>query len=172
MKQQTISVGPSPAVTVQSIPGDLRVAGWERSEIMAKTDGDTLDVRVNAEQVLVSCDENLILYLPRQASLHVETVAGDACLQALNGAINLGPVAGDLCLNDTGAATLGRIAGDASLRSVGSLTADQVNGDFALRGGRGDCSIATIGGDASFRDIEGVVTIGNVGSDLWPATCA
>jgi hypothetical protein len=167
MKQQTISVGPAPEVTVQSVPGDLRVAGWERSEIMAKTDGDALDIRVDADRVLVSCDENLILYLPRQASLHIENVTGDASLQALSGAVDLGPVAGDLSLNNIGAATFETVAGDASLRSVGGLSADQISGDFALRGGRGDCVIDNIGGDASFRDIEGAVTIENVGSDLF-----
>ncbi|PIW21039.1 MAG: hypothetical protein COW33_00265, partial [Anaerolineae bacterium CG17_big_fil_post_rev_8_21_14_2_50_57_27] len=167
MKQQTISVGPAPEVTVQSISGDLRVAGWERSEIMTKTDGDVLDIRVDADRVLISCDENLILYLPRQASLHIENVAGDASLQALSGAVALGPVAGDLSLNDIGAATLETVAGDASLRSVGGLTANQIGGDFALRSGRGDCVIANIGGDASFRDVEGSATIENVGSDLF-----
>ncbi len=167
MKQQTITVGPAPQVTVQSVPGDLRVAGWERAEIMAKTDGDAINITADGDRISVACDENLILYLPRQASLQIENVAGDACLQALSGAVNLGPVAGDLCLNDIGAAAFETVAGDASLRSVGGITANQVGGDFTLRGGRGDCVIANIGGDASLRDIEGLVTIQNVGSDLF-----
>ncbi len=167
MKQQTITVGPAPEVALQAIPGDLRVAGWERAEIMAKTDGDMLNITADGERISVSCDENLILYLPRQASLQIENVAGDACLQAMSGAVNLGPVAGDLSLNDTGAATLGTIAGDASLRNIGSLSAEQISGDFVLRGGRGDCAIAAIGGDASFRDVEGAVTVENIGSDLF-----
>ncbi|MDO9130488.1 MAG: hypothetical protein Q7U34_11545, partial [Anaerolineales bacterium] len=167
MKQQTITVGPAPEVALQAIPGDLRVAGWERAEIMAKTDGDMLNITADGERISVSCDENLILYLPRQASLQIENVAGDACLQAMSGAVNLGPVAGDLCLNDIGAATVETVAGDASLRSVGGLIADQIRGDFVLRGGRGDCVIANIGGDASLRDVDGMVSIENVGSDLF-----
>ena len=44
MQQQTVSVSSTPNVVIKSIPGDLRVAGWERSEIMVKTDGDTLQI--------------------------------------------------------------------------------------------------------------------------------
>ncbi|MBA4380053.1 MAG: hypothetical protein C0393_05120 [Anaerolinea sp.] len=167
MKQQTIIVGPAPEVTLQTLPGDLRVTGWERAEMMAKTDGDMLNITTDGERISVSCDENLILYLPRQASLQIENVAGDACLQALGGAVTLGPVAGDISLNNIGAATLSTVAGDASLNSVGGLVADQIGGDFALRGGRGDCLIANIGGDASLRDVDGMVSIENVGSDLF-----
>ena len=42
MKQQTMAVGPEPSVVVGAVAGDLRVAGWDRSEILAKTDGGTL----------------------------------------------------------------------------------------------------------------------------------
>jgi len=167
MQQQTISVSQNPNVTIHSIPGDLRVAGWERAEIMAKTDGDALNLQVDAGGVLVSCDENLILYLPRAASLDVDNVNGDASLQALSGTINIGPVAGDLSLTEIGAVTLDAIAGDASLRSIGGLSAAQVSGDFSLRGGRGDCAVSNIGGDASFRDVDGAITLENVGSDLF-----
>lgn len=167
MKQQTITVSPAPEVALQAIPGDLRVAGWERAEMMAKTDGDMLNITADGERISVSCDENLILYLPRQASLQIENVAGDACLQALSGAVTLGPVAGDLSLNDIDAATVETVAGDASLSSVGGLVADQIGGDFVLRGGRGDCLIANVGGDASLRDVDGMVSIENVGADLF-----
>ncbi len=44
MRQQTIAVSSTPNVMIGSIPGDLRVAGWDRSEIMVKTDGDMLEI--------------------------------------------------------------------------------------------------------------------------------
>jgi hypothetical protein len=167
MKQQTVTVNLTPNVSIESIPGDLRVAGWDRPEIMVKTDGDILKIATEADPIVISCDEDLILYLPRSANLNVEKVAGDAILQAINGPVTLGPVAGDLTVNDLGPVTLGVISGDASLRNIGALNAGTITGDFALRSGHGICAVEYIGGDGSVRDVDGIVTIEEVGSDLY-----
>ena len=167
MQQQTVSTGSNPRVEVESVPGDLRVAGWDRNEVMAKTDGDKLTLNVEDDQAAVACDENLILYLPRSASLVIRRVAGDASLQALSGSLDLGPVAGDLSMNDLGHVMLDKVSGDASLRNIGALSARTVSGDLSLRGARGDCSIEAIDGDASIHSVEGAVVLNNVGSDLY-----
>jgi len=167
MRQQTLSVSPSPNVVIGSIPGDLRIAGWDRTEIMVKTDGNTLDISTKTDPIVISCDEDLILYVPRSTTVKVEKVAGDAILQALNGMVTLGPVAGDLTMNDLGPVTLGTIAGDASLRNTGAINAETIGGDFTLRGGHGICAVDKIGGDGSIRDVDGMLTIENVGSDLY-----
>ena len=167
MQQQSISVGPNPNVTVHNVSGDLRVAGWDRSELMAKTDGDTLDVASGADPITIACYEDLILYIPRNTNLKVERVSGDASLQALQGPIMLGPVSGDLTMNDLGPVTLEQVHGDASLRNVGAVNASNVSGDFVVRGAHGACVLDTVGGDASLRDVDGVATIQNVGSDLF-----
>ncbi len=167
MQQQSLSVEPSVRVRVGAVPGDLRVAGWERSEIMAKTDGDKLTLTVEGGEARLSCDENLILYLPRPAALTVESVAGDASLQAMHGPLRLGPVAGDVTMNDVGAVEADTVAGDASLRNGGPVSAKSISGDLTLRGSKGACAIETVGGDASVRDIQGNLAIQSVGSDLY-----
>ncbi len=167
MQQQTVSVSPTPNVVIASIAGDLRVAGWDRSEIMVKTDGDALQISAGADPIVISCDEDLILYVPRGANVKVEKVAGDAILQALHGPVTLGPVAGDLTMNDLGPVTMETIAGDASLRNIGALNAESIDGDFTLRGGHGVCAVENIGGDGSIRDVDGMLTIESVGSDLY-----
>ncbi len=167
MRQQTIAVSSTPNVMIGSIPGDLRAAGWDRSEIMVKTDGDKLEISSGTDPLVISCDEDLILYAPRGTNLKVEKVAGDAILQALSGPITLGPVAGDLTMNDLGPVSMDTIAGDASLRNVGALNAESINGDFTLRGGHGVCAVEKVGGDGSIRDVDGMLTIDNVGSDLY-----
>lgn len=167
MQHQTISVSSTPKIVVKSIPGDLRVAGWDRSEIMVKTDGDALQISTEKDPIVISCDEDLILYVPHGAIVKVEKVAGDASLQALTGPVTLGPVAGDLTMNDLGPVTLGTIAGDASLRNIGALNADTISGDFTLRGGHGICAVDKVGGDGSIRDVDGMLTIESVGSDLY-----
>jgi hypothetical protein len=167
MQQQTVPVNPNASVLIHAIHGDLRVAGWERNELMAKTSGNLLELVSGTFPITVSCNEDMIVYLPHAASLQVERVSGDASLQALNGPITLGPVDGDLTIKDLGPVTLGKVSGDASLRNVGALNAEIIAGDFSLRGGKGICAIDTVGGDASIRDIDGMVTIENVGSDLY-----
>lgn len=167
MQQQTISTKPDVKVHVTGIPGDLRVAGWERAEIMAKTDGDDLQLISSNGSVQASCDEDLILYLPRQATLDIEKVSGDASLQAMQGPVSIGPVAGDLTMHDVNAVNLDSVSGDTSLRKVGAVTAKSISGDFSLRVGNGPCAIETIGGDASIRDVNGEVAIQCVGSDLY-----
>ncbi len=167
MQQQTIAVSVMPNVVVESISGDLRVAGWERSEIMVKTDGEKLKIAPGTDPIVISCDEDLILYLPRGANLRVEKVAGDASLQALRGPVTLGPIAGDLTINDLGPVTLSMVSGDASLRNIGALSAEDISGDFILRGAHGICAIDTVGGDASLRDVDDMMTIQSIGSDLY-----
>jgi len=167
MQQQTVSVPPSPSVLVRAVHGDLRVAGWERNELMAKTSGSLLEPVSGTVPITVSCDEDLILYLPQAARLQVELVSGDASLQALSGPVTMGPVEGDLTIKDLGPLTLGKVSGDVSLRHVGALNADSIAGDFTLRGGAGTCVVDTVGGDASIRDVEGMLSIENVGSDLY-----
>jgi len=167
MQQQTVPVSPNVKVLVHAVRGDLRVAGWDRNELMVKTDGAHLDLVSSTDPITITCDEDVILYLPRRADLQVEKVAGDASLQALNGPVALGPVAGDLTMKDLGPVTLDTVSGDASLRNIGPLNAENISGDFALRGGHGVCVVDTIGGDASIRDIDGMVAIEEVGSDLY-----
>ncbi len=167
MQQQTVPVSAAPNIVIESIPGDLRVAGWDRSEIMVKTDGDALQISSEGDPIVISCDEDLILYVPRSANVKVEKVAGDAILQALHGPVTLGPVSGDLTMNDLGPITLETISGDASLRNIGALNAETISGDFTFRGGHGICAVDKVGGDGSIRDVDGMLTIESVGSDLY-----
>src|SRR5512136_705589 len=144
MKMQTIPTNAAPIVQVRSIPGDLRVAGWDRNELMAKTDGDMLDLIQGSDPIVISCDEDLILYLPRGGSLKVDSVAGDASLQALRGSVELGPVSGDLNLQDIGPTAINNVAGDASMRDVSGFKAGSLSGDLTLRNCTGDCIVSSI----------------------------
>ncbi|MBM3151202.1 MAG: hypothetical protein FJZ96_03185 [Chloroflexi bacterium] len=167
MQQQTITVSPSVELQLEKLSGNLRVAGWERAEVMAKTDGDELNLSASNNHVTVSCDENLILYMPRSAGLRVRKVAGDASLQALAGSVDLEQVAGDLTLNDIARAAVGTVAGDVSLRNSGALQLESVSGNLVLRHGKGDITATSVGGDASLRDVHGKVEIKHVGSDFY-----
>jgi hypothetical protein len=167
MKQQTLQADSSSQILVKTVAGDMRVAGWERSEIMAKTTGDNLDFNENGPEYSITCDDDLILYIPCQASLNVDHVSGDASLQALKGEIKLGTLSGDLTLNDVETSAIKHISGDVTLRNVGNVNLEIVNGDLNLHKGRGECSVTTVEGDASLRDVEGNIDLSNVRGDLY-----
>lgn len=150
MKQQTIPVNAKIKVLLSAVPGDLQIVGWERSELMVKTDGGRLDQSGSGEAVEISCDANLILYVPREASLTIKTIGGDADLRALSGLTKITNVGGDL-----------------SLRNVGPMDIANVGGDLSLRGSLGDFFAKNIGADASLRDVQGSINIDRVGSDLY-----
>jgi DUF4097 and DUF4098 domain-containing protein YvlB len=167
MQQQTIPAETEGKVTVSAVPGDLRVAGWERAEIMAKTDGDQLQLTNNKGQIKAGCDGDLILYVPQKSILEIKKVSGDASLQALHGILTIGPVDGDLTMHDVGGVDLDTVVGNASLRKAGAVTAKTISGNFSLRVGNGPCAIESVTGDVSIRDVNGEVAIQKVGSDLY-----
>ncbi|MFH2038051.1 MAG: DUF4097 family beta strand repeat-containing protein [Chloroflexota bacterium] len=167
MEQKTLQAETNSQILVESVAGDLRVAGWERAEIMAKTNGDNLKVEADGSNYAISCDDDLILYIPRLASLVVENVSGDASLQALKGQVKLGTLSGELSLNDVEISEMETSSGDVTLRNIGSITLENVNGDLNLHKGRGDCTVVTINGDASLRDVEGNIRLEKVNGDLY-----
>ena len=150
MKQQTTPVDAKVKVVLTSVPGDLQVVGWERNEIMAKTDGSHLEQVNNGDGVNITCDADLILYLPRDASLAIDSISGDADIRALSGGTKINELGGDL-----------------NMRDVGSMDIGNVGGDLSLRGCTGDFIAKNIGADASLRDVQGSVSINAVGSDLY-----
>lgn len=167
MQQQTIKVEPSVQVLCQSLDGDLRVAGWERNEVMVKTNGDGLNVRENEGQILISCDDDLIIYMPSLAGLGCEEVSGDASLQALKGAVKLVNISGDLTIRDVQETELGSCSGDVTLSRIGHFKAGSISGDLNLRDASGDCLVASTNGDVSLRNVGGEVRLDSVNSDVY-----
>src|SRR5512140_1515261 len=145
MQQQTIPVSPNVNVLVHNVAGDLRVAGWDRNELMAKTDADQLDLAAGSDPITISCNEDLILYLPRMANLAVEKMSGDVSIQALQGPGTLGRMSGDLTIDAAGPVNLNKCHGDASRRNVGAINATSIEGDFVVRGAHGPCLLDDVG---------------------------
>ncbi len=150
MLKKTLAVLPHFKIVLPSAPGDLRITGWDRDEIAAKTDGDVLDLVLDGETVTVSCDDDLILNVPRAAAVQVDHAEGDVEVRTLTGGLSFGAVMGDL-----------------SLREVGALTIGSVEGDLSLRGANGSLSAGEINSDVSIRDVQGSVDLESVSEDLY-----
>lgn len=151
MREATLSQPKHPVVVkVDNVDGDLQVVGWERDEITARTDGDSVDLRNQDGEVSLACDGDAILYLPRDASLEVQNISGDADIRALSGALKISNVAGDL-----------------QMQNVGAVSLENVAGDLRLRVCEGDFSAKSLAADVSLRDVRGAVNLGNVGADFY-----
>jgi len=150
MLQKTLSVGTAPNILLETAPGNLRAIGWERDEILAKTDDELLDLTRDDGQVAVKCDGDLILNLPRGASLTIRDARGDVVVRGLSGALDI--------LN---------AAGDVSLRGVGTVHVGAVNGDVSLRGASGDVQMASADGEVSIEGLEGNLALDSVDDDLY-----
>ena len=150
MKQSTIAVNGPLTMIIDNLQGDLQVAGWERAEVSAKTDGNEFDLRVDGAEAYVSCQGDLILYLPREANIKAGNISGDVDIRAVSGSIQMENVSGDL-----------------QMRAIGPTILDTVGGDLSVRTCTGDFSAQQIGSDASLRDVQGALKLGMVGSDLY-----
>ena len=167
MKQQTLQASTNPEIVVEDLEGDLRVAGWDRSEVMARTKGEELEVESDENIFTITCDGDLILYLPREARLAIKNISGDVGLQAMMGEVKLENTSGDLTINSAKQLALGNVSGDATIRNSGGVELDEIQGDFRLQTGSGDCSVTLIEGDAFVTDIEGNVNLESVNGDLF-----
>ena len=150
MLQKTLPVGAEPGVSLEAAPGNLRVTGWERDEMLAKTDDDLLEIEQDGEQFSITCDGDLILNLPKGARLHIGRVEGDAVIRGLSGALDVLSVDGDL-----------------ELRGVGAVKVGSVDDDLSLRGAAGEVQISSISGDASIEGVEGSLILDSVEDDLY-----
>lgn len=144
------TVGSEPQVEIETVEGSLRLVGWDNDEILVKvSDEDALNSQQDKDKVVISCDENLTLNVPRFGSISIGKVNGDMSVRGVNGPLQVGQVQGDVAIRD-----------------IGALQLEAVESDFSLRGARGDVHVKSIGGDAVLREIQGNLTLKSVSNDL------
>ena len=154
MRQSVLPVTGNVTVQVDHVGGDLQVIGWERREIIAKTDDDELSLTTDGQTMHAHSDGDLILYITRDTDLRIVEVGGDADLRLLAGSTEILSIGGDLQMRNVGPVSLKSVGGDMSLRGCsGDLLTDSVGGDASLHAIKGDVKI-TVGADLYLRDSE------------------
>ena len=146
---KVISAGKTPKIRIDSIDGDLSVVGWDGEDVLIKTDEDELSLNHNGDEIVFSSTDDVSLRIPKNASLAIQRVGGDAALRGVTGSVEIQEVNNDL-----------------SIRDVGSVSIGSVASDFSLRGAKGNLYIKSAGGDVSIRDVEGNVMLDSVADDL------
>jgi len=149
MDEITLQTGDTPNISISLVSGDLRLAGWERSELLAEGESDTLKAELKEGQVALAAHSDATIQVPRRATVNIQHVAGDARLKLLDGALTIEQVSGDLKLRKIGSARIGRVYGD--------LTAEKVRGDLLAE---------SVMGDVSAKDVQGRFAIQQASADL------
>ena len=144
-----ISVGKTPKIRIDAIDGDLSVVGWDGEDVLIKTDEDELSLQQNGDEILFSSTDDVSVRVPKDSSLFIQRIGGDAALRGVMGNVEIKEIDNDL-----------------SIRDVGSVMIGTVESDFSLRGAKGNLYIKSVGGDVSIRDVEGSVTLDSVADDL------
>lgn len=144
-----ISAGKTPKIKIEAIDGDLSVVGWDGDDVLIKTDEDELSLKQNGDEIVFSCKDDVSLRIPKNSSLLIQRVGGDAALRGVLGNIEIKEIDNDL-----------------SMRDVGSVAIETIEADFSLRGAKGNLYIKNASGDVSIRDVEGDVILDSVADDL------
>ncbi len=78
MAQIAFSTGATPEITIVSVEGDLRLAGWDLNQFQAEASNpDDLTAEQTAEGVRLTCRSDVIVSVPRQAHVMVQNVRCD-----------------------------------------------------------------------------------------------
>lgn len=144
-----VSAGRTPKIKIEAIDGDLSVVGWEGEDVLIKTDEDELSLKQNGDEIVFSSTDDVSLRIPKDSSLFIQRIGGDAAVRGVMGNIEIKEVDNDL-----------------SIRDVSSVAIDTVASDFSLRSAKGNLYIRNAGGDVSIRDVAGTVTLESVADDL------
>lgn len=153
-------------VEIVNVAGDVQVAGWDRAEVQVNADlGDgveRLDFRREGRRTVVevilpggrtsSGASDLIVRVPRDSALSVNTVSADQTIKGVRGVQRLQAVSGTIATEVWG----------------GEFEAKTVSGDVSVQGhgGAGLARVTTVSGDVHLNDIGRELDLNTVTGDM------
>lgn len=190
---ETRPLDPRGTVDIENLKGRIQVRAWERNEV--KVTGTLGD---NVERLIVEGDRNhlqvkakypegrswgdtkrtgpttLILQVPLQASLDIESVSADIEVDGIaSPELDIESVSGDVAVAGApGRADIETVSGNQALtlNSDGEVSAESVSGDVTLRGRlKGELDLETVSGNMQIDSVGEAVrslSIGTVSGDI------
>jgi hypothetical protein len=133
----------SPKIYIEEVSGSLQIKGWDENSIRIEIeDQQELDYSFEGDKLKLSADNDCHIRVPSGSSLEIEEVAGNANIVAVEGAIKVAEISGNL-----------------SMKSVGPTTITEVAGNLNIRGVEGDLNVVETAGNANLREAEGNVSV-------------
>lgn len=174
MEKKVITTSSAPHILLD-VSGDLTLKGQEESEVAVKSDNpENLVFDVVDDQATIRCSSDCGVRAPRASVIQVKNVQGDAVIIAIDGALTIDSIYGDLELRNVGETHIGDVKGDFEAKNAeGNLSINAIHGDISIRGVQGDFRITEkVGGNLNLNDVAGNATAsasGNIYLRLDPA---
>lgn len=164
--KQVIETGLKPHVRIERVRGDLRVEGFEESNIqLIGGPESTLEIEKVDDMVVLRSRASLRLRVPSQASLEVGQIGGELAVDGVHGDLHIGKVGSDARFKNGGGVVVDRIGGDAVARDLsGRVSFKAIGGDVLVEEVNGDVEVLGAGGDITLRDMGAGVEVA-VGGD-------
>ena len=175
MDRLFVTTNESPVVVIELVQGDLRLKGHADLEVAAKaSSAEDLSLEQRGDEVVISSQSDLSVRVPRQATVRVISVHGDAVVKALDGSLEMETINGELALRGVGPCNIKQVDGELAARNIGGdLTLGTVNGNVEARDIQGSFSVAdAIKGNLRLVDVDGNASAavkGNLNLRLDPA---
>jgi DUF4097 and DUF4098 domain-containing protein YvlB len=160
---------PKGQVDIVNVAGTVEVVGWDRAEVEVHADlgsnVERLDFKTEGARTLVkvvlpkmsgsSGSSDLIVKIPRDSSLNVNTVSADQSISGVRGSQRLQAVSGGVETEfGAGGLEVKTVSGDILARGLdgkGSVRATSVSGDVQLDKIGPELDLNTVSGDMSVR---------------------
>jgi len=167
MVQVNVTTSAAPEVVIEEIGGNLQLKGWNRPEVLVKSEEDiTPQIEEQDDSVRISCTGDCLIRVPHQASIKAERVHGEAVFKLLEEQLQIEQVGGSLVLRNVAETRLESVEGELVAKQVlGDLHVEHVGGNVVLRDIQGCCTVERASGNLDLRDAEGDIIIsagGNV----------
>lgn len=163
---------PKGDVDIVNVAGNVEVVGWDRAEVQVHADlgsgVERLDFKTEGAHTLVkvvlprmsgsSGSSDLVVKIPRDSSINVNTVSADQRITSVRGAQRLQAVSGSIeCEFGPGDLEVKTVSGSITARGAdgkGSVRATSVSGDVQLDKIGPELDLNTVSGDMSVRVAE------------------
>lgn len=165
MTNATYTLGSAPTIAIERCSGDLVVVGQAGETVTVAADSMAQSTQDGARLAIESCDDDLRLTVPHDATVIVAHVDGDMRAERL-AALQLEGVDGDLTVSRIArSCAVRRLEGDLRGTDLGELAASTVEGDVHLERVTGTTSLGRVDGDVSLSEVADV-SLGSVAGDL------
>ena len=165
MGQKILPTSMKPEIRINQVLGDLRITGWEETNVTVDADLEDLRAEVQDNVLSLSCKSDCSLHVPQSALLHIESAHGDTSLKYLDEPVSIQAVFGSLSMHNLGGASLDSIHGDLTAKGIrGELRVQQVYGEAYLRSIKGHCVLKQVLGNLDLRDAGGNLEVNAKGN--------
>jgi hypothetical protein len=157
MDHITLTTNLTPTIDIAEVHGYLQIKGWVRSEVFART---TASASLKYEQtdagVRLSCSSDLILRVPREATIKIGQVYGSLRVKYLDRSLEISSIAGGLGLRQVGNTQINTVEGDVLIKqALNAVKIGKISGSAILRDIQGACHLEHIAGNLDVRDARG-----------------